>query len=323
MDKRNLFTFAPVLKETLWGGTQLPVYKGISSALQRIGESWELSAVASGETVVADGEYAGRTLSELTVLMGEELVGKENLRLYGGRFPLLVKFIDAAQDLSIQVHPDDKLAQKRHHCAGKNEMWYVVKASPDARLYAGFKAGVTAEEYERRVADETLPEVLCSYDVQVGDVFYLPAGCVHSLGRGCFVCEIQQSSDITYRIYDYGRKDADGNPRTLHTAEAREAIRFEETTAKVTAPVSDNVPVELVRSSFFTTTLYSLTEPMNCDYSELDSFVILICVEGKCWVKAGEEEVALREGQTLLVAARCPEVMLEPEGRTRILETFV
>lgn len=323
MDKRNLFTFTPVLKETLWGGTRLTTYKGLPSNQKQVGESWELSAVPSGETVVAEGEYAGRTLHELTALLREELVGRENFRLYGEHFPLLVKFIDAAQDLSIQVHPNDKLAQKRHRCSGKTEMWYVVGVSSDARLYSGFKSGVTIEEYERRVADETLPEVLRSYDVHVGDVFFLPSGCVHSLGRGCFVCEIQQSSDITYRIYDYGRKDAEGRPRPLHTAEAREALCFEDITTKITAPVSDNVPVELVRSSFFTTTLYSLTESLDCDYSELDSFVILVCVEGKCRVKAGEEVVVLREGQTLLVAARCPEVKLEPEGPTRILETFV
>lgn len=323
MDKRNLFTFTPVLKETLWGGTQLLAYKGMDATLERVGESWELSSVDGSETVVADGEYAGYTLSGLTAALREELVGTDNYRRYGQRFPLLIKFIDACQDLSVQVHPDDELAQQRHHCPGKNEMWYMVNAAPGARLYSGFDRKVTPEEYEARVADATLPEVLRSYEVHPGDVFYLPAGCVHSLGRGCFVCEIQQSCDITYRIYDYGRKDASGKPRTLHTAEARDAIRFDEMQTDMTCPVEENLPVELVRTPFFTTSVYRLTEPMECDYSGLDSFVALICTDGICRVQSGDEEVCLREGTTLLVAARCPGVKLLPEGRACVLETFV
>ncbi|MCM1107537.1 MAG: class I mannose-6-phosphate isomerase [Clostridium sp.] len=323
MNKRNLFTFTPLMRTTLWGGTQLPVYKGINTDLTQVGESWELSAVESGETVVAEGEYAGKTLRELTELLREELVGKENYRLYGSRFPLLVKFIDADQDLSVQVHPNDALAQKRHHCPGKNEMWYVVQAASEARLYSGFNRVLTPDEYEERVAASTLPEVLRAYEVRPGDVFYLPAGCVHSLGRGCLVCEIQQSSDITYRIYDYNRRDAEGNLRTLHTAEAREAIRFEEIETRMNRPVEDNVPCELVRSPYFTTSLYRLTEPMSCDYSSLDSFVILICTEGACRVTVADEEVCLRQGQTVLVAARCGGVTLQPEGKVSVLETFV
>ena len=236
----------------------------------------------------------------------------------------MIKFIDACDDLSVQVHPGDALAEARHHCSGKSEMWYVVKAAPEARLYSGFSYSLTPEEYERRVEECTLPEALQCYHVHEGDVFYQPAGRVHSIGAGCFICEIQQSSDITYRIYDFGRKDQNGNMRQLHLAEASEAIDYSAQTDAFTPKVRINEPIELLNTVYFSTSLYDLDEPMVCDYSELDSFVILICLNGSCKICADREEVTLNEGHTILVAAACPGLVIEPlGGEVKLIECFV
>lgn len=291
---------------------------------RRIGESWELSAIPGSESVVDQGPYAGYTLPALTEALKSDLLGKENYIRYGGRFPLLIKFIDACDDLSVQVHPGDALAEARHHCSGKSEMWYVVKAAPEARLYSGFSYSLTPEEYERRVEECTLPEALQCYHVHEGDVFYQPAGRVHSIGAGCFICEIQQSSDITYRIYDFGRKDQNGNMRQLHLAEASEAIDYSAQTDAFTPKVRINEPIELLNTVYFSTSLYDLDEPMVCDYSELDSFVILICLNGSCKICADHEEVTLNEGHTILVAAACPGLVIEPlGGEVKLIECFV
>lgn len=321
--QQNLFSFRPLLKQTLWGGCRIAAYKKLDDAPDGVGESWELSGIAGSESVVTCGPRAGKTLPELVAEMGAELLGAENYRTYGNEFPLLVKFIDARLDLSVQVHPDDALAACRHGCRGKSEMWYVVDCEPGSRLLSGFRCEVSADEYASRVADCTLPEVLRSCEVKPGDVFYLPAGRVHSIGAGCLVCEVQQSSDITYRIYDFGRTDARGCPRQLHVEEAREAIDFRVVPDENMPVVADNEPATLVQSPYFTTSAYRLTEPMECDYSELDSFVILICVSGACKVASGEESIRLEAGHTLLVAARCGGVTLCPDERAELLEVYV
>lgn len=319
-----LFTFSPIMKPTIWGGNEILRYKQMPADGRRIGESWELSAIPGSESVVDQGPYAGYTLPALTEALKSDLLGKENYIRYGGRFPLLIKFIDACDDLSVQVHPGDALAEARHHCSGKSEMWYVVKAAPEARLYSGFSYSLTPEEYERRVEECTLPEALQCYHVHEGDVFYQPAGRVHSIGAGCFICEIQQSSDITYRIYDFGRKDQNGNMRQLHLAEASEAIDYSAQTDAFTPKVRINEPIELLNTVYFSTSLYDLDEPMVCDYSELDSFVILICLNGSCNICADHEEVTLNEGHTILVAAACPGLVIEPlGGEVKLIECFV
>ena len=224
--ENKLFRFADIFKETLWGGHRILPFKGLPADRRTIGESWELSGIAGHESVVEGGAYAGLTLTQLAEKGGAALLGAENFRRFGVKFPLLVKFIDAAQPLSVQVHPNDELAQRRHGCAGKTEMWYVVDSAPGAYLLDGFNRAVTPDEYAARVAGQTLPEVLKRYDVHRGEVYYLPAGRVHSIGPGCFICEIQQSSDVTYRIYDFGRVDSEGRPRQLHVEEAKEAIDY-------------------------------------------------------------------------------------------------
>lgn len=321
--ENKLFRFTDIFKETLWGGHRILPFKGLEADGRLIGESWELSGIPGNESVVAGGAYGGLTLTQLAERGGSTLLGEENFKRFGTRFPLLVKFIDAAQPLSVQVHPDDELAQRRHGCPGKTEMWYVVDGAPGAYLLDGFSRQVTADEYAARVADQTLPEVLRRYDVRPGDVYYLPAGRVHSIGTGCFICEIQQSSDVTYRIYDFGRVDSEGRPRQLHVEEAKEAIDYTVTEPETRREIEANVPAELVRSPFFTTSAYRLTEPMTCDYADLDSFVILICTKGACRVSCGEEEVKLTAGHTLLVSAEAENVTLAPEGETTILESYV
>lgn len=219
--------FRPILKSLVWGGEKIAPFKHIETTQHNIGESWELSGVRGNESVVANGEYAGRTISELVAQFKDRLIGKRNYARTGNEFPLLIKFIDAKQDLSIQVHPNDELAARRHNGSkGKTEMWYVVGADEGAHLMSGLSKQITPEEYAARVEGHTITDVLRDYAVSPGDVFFLPAGRIHSIGAGSFIAEIQQTSDITYRIYDFGRLGLDGKPRELHTALAKDAIDY-------------------------------------------------------------------------------------------------
>ena len=220
------FTFKPILKKVIWGGSDICPFKEISPVENGVGESWELSHVEGNYSIVANGELAGKSLDDLIRQYGAQLMGQEVIDRFGTTFPLLIKFIDARDNLSIQVHPDDELAKARHNSFGKTEMWYVIKATKDASLYSGFSKQIDADEYVKRVQDNTIMDVLQRYNVNEGDVFFLPAGRVHAIGAGCFIAEIQQTSNITYRIYDYNRKDANGNTRELHTELAKDAIDY-------------------------------------------------------------------------------------------------
>ena len=317
--------FVPLFKSTLWGGNRLQLYKNCPQDIKTVGESWELSGVPGSESVVSEGCYQGRTLSSLIDEMKGELVGKDNYLRFGNRFPLLIKFIDARQDLSIQMHPKDEMARMRHHCPGKNEMWYVIDAVPGARLCSGWLGKMTPEEYEKRVADNTIEEVLRWHEVHPGDVFNIPAGRVHSIGAGILLAEIQQTSDITYRIYDYNRRDADGNLRELHTELAKDAIDYGEVDNYRVQYISNlNEPVELVSTPYYHTSLYDLTEVMTCDYSELDSFVIYICVSRKATLRDENGNISvISRGETILIPAKTNEVRIEPEGDIKLLESWV
>lgn len=318
--------FEPILKQMLWGGDKIVPFKHLSDNVAGVGESWELSGVENNESVVANGADKGRTLGEMVKRYREELVGESNYARFGNEFPLLIKFIDAKQDLSIQVHPADDLAKKRHNSKGKTEMWYVVDADKGAKLRSGFSQEITPKEYRERVLNNTITDVLQEYDVNPGDVFFLPAGRIHSIGAGSFIAEIQQTSNITYRIYDFNRKDDSGKTRELHTEQAREAINYELLDDYRTKyDVAKDEPVELVACPYFTTSMYDMTEQISCDYSELDSFVILICVEGSCKLTDNEgNELSLRAGETVLLPATTQEVTITPEGEgVKILETYV
>ena len=319
--------FEPILKQTLWGGDKIIAFKQLNETLSGVGESWEISAVEDNESVVANGPDKGLTLPEMVGKYRHELVGEVNYSLFGTKFPLLIKFIDARLDLSIQVHPGDELARKRHNSFGKNEMWYVVSADKGAKLISGFSEQITAKEYKERVYNGTFAEVLQTCDVKPGDVFYVPAGRVHGIGAGAFVAEIQQTSDITYRIFDYNRKDAEGKSRELHTTQAIEAINFADVQDDFRTEYDHlkNEPVELVASPYFTTSIYDMTEEITCDYSELDSFVIFICVEGACHITDdSQNEIAVRAGETVLLPAVVQEVTIVPEeGGVKLLETYL
>lgn len=319
--------FEPILKQTLWGGDKIIPFKHLNETLPNVGESWEVSAVEGSESVVANGADKGYTLPEMVRKYKEELVGEANYARFGNKFPLLIKFIDAKLDLSIQVHPGDELAKKRHNGFGKNEMWYVIAADKGAKLISGFAEEITPKEYKDRVHNGTFAEVLQTCAIEPGDVFYVPAGRVHGIGAGAFVAEIQQTSDITYRIFDYNRKDKDGKSRELHTSQAMDAINFSDVQDDFRTEYErvQNEPVEMVASPYFTTSVYDMTEEITCDYSELDSFVIFICVEGSCRLTDdNQNEITLRAGETVLLPAAVQEVTIVPEGqRVKLLETYV
>lgn len=291
-----------------------------------MGESWEISDVPGDESVVADGADAGKNLTQLMQEYKEKLVGKENYQRFQGKFPLLIKFIDAKQDLSIQVHPNDELAMKRHQSMGKTEMWYIIdNTGGKAHLYSGLKKKITPEEYARMIEDNTICDALDKYNVQPGDVFFLPAGRIHSIGAGCFLAEIQQTSNITYRIYDFNRRDKNGNLRELHTELSKDAIDYTvENDYRTHYTPRKDEPVELVSCPYFTTSVYNLTESMTMDYSELDSFVIYICMKGSCTVTDNEGNcISLKAGESVLFPATTQNLEVVPDGEVSFLETYV
>lgn len=318
--------FDPILKSTIWGGDKIIPFKNIDIKQEQVGESWEISDVQGDESVVSEGEYKGKRLSELVKEFKGKFVGESNYERFGNTFPLLIKFIDANDDLSIQVHPDDKLAKERHNSMGKTEMWYVIdNAQGKAHLRSGLSKNITPEQYSQMIEDNTICDALTDYAVKPGDVFFLPAGRIHSIGAGCFIAEIQQTSNITYRIYDFNRKDKNGNTRELHTELSKDAIDYSVQKDYCTSytPIK-NEPIELVQCSYFTTSVYDLTENMTMDYSELDSFVIFICMEGGCTIKDNEgNTLPLHAGESVLFPATTKEVKVEVESNVKFLETYV
>ena len=318
------FIFKPILKEVIWGGNDILPFKGLVPTEQKIGESWELSHVEGNFSIVANGELEGKTIDELIETYGAKLLGEKVFAQFGKTFPLLIKFIDARDNLSIQVHPDDKLAKERHNSFGKTEMWYVIKAAPDAFLYSGFSQQIDAEEYVHRVNDNTIMDVLMQYKVKEGDVFFLPAGRVHAIGSGCFIAEIQQTSNITYRIYDYNRKDTNGNERELHTELAKDAIDYTFNNDYRThySPEKDEV-VELVKCNYFTTNLLELDQSMKRDFSLLDSFVVYICMAGSAIIKDDQHNESVHQGQTVLIPAVTKMVTIIPSPEAKFMETYI
>ena len=317
--------FQPILKQTLWGGDKIIPFKHLNEELERVGESWEISGVENNESVVINGEYRNHTLPQLVREFKDVLVGEDNYHRFGDTFPLLIKFIDAQKDLSIQVHPSDELAKKRQNSLGKTEMWYVIGAEKGAKLRSGFSKQITPKEYKEHVANDTITDVLMEYEIHAGDVFFLPAGRIHSIGAGAFIAEIQETSDITYRIYDFNRVDANGKKRELHTELAKDAINYEvQDDYRTHYEVEKNEPVELVACPYFTTSLYDIDEEVSCDYSELDSFVVLMCMEGNCTLTTDKEEpMEIHAGETVLIAAENNEVILNPHGKAKLLESYV
>lgn len=295
------FKFTPLLKTLIWGT-----------------ESWQISGVAGNETLAEDGS----SLNTLVKEMKAELVGEANYQRFGDEFPLLIKFIDAHQDLSIQVHPSDEIAHRQGKPRGKTEMWYVMDSAPEAKLYNGLKMRITPEEYKKRVEEDTICDALAQYPVKEGDCFFIPAGRIHAIGAGCYLAEIQQTSDVTYRIYDYKRKDKDGNYRQLHTQEASECIDYQvmDDYRQQYEPKKNESQL-LVECPYFNTAVYDLTEPMTIDYTELDSFVILMGLKGEGTLTIDGEEVSFHAGESILLPATVQEVTTK--GTIKFLETYV
>lgn len=311
-----ILKFEPVFKSVLWGGKRIAEFKGMPSQGDHVGESWELSPMPGHESVVADGPFKGETLPQLLASHGKEIMGEKLYERYGDKFPLLIKFIDSTQDLSIQVHPDDELAAKRHDSLGKTEMWYSVAPAEGAYLYAGFSREMTPEQFRAMVADSTIVDALSKYYTKPGDVFFLPAGRVHAIGQGNFVLEIQEASDITYRIYDYNRRDAQGNLRQLHVDESVDSINYADVAQEVknvTAAPGKEAMVE--DCSYFTTTLVNVDGSLELPLAERHSFTVLIGTKGSLIAVAPNgEEFPLPQGQTLLVPASMPTVVLRGTG---------
>ena len=317
--------FKPILKSIIWGGNEICKFKDITPQQDGIGESWEVSAVEGNISVVANGALKDKPLDELIAAYKDKLVGKKVFEQFGETFPLLIKFIDARDNLSIQVHPDDELGKKRHNSFGKTEMWYVIDAAKDAHLYSGFSKQLDPESYEKSIEDNTFMDYLKEYEVKAGDVFFLPAGRVHAIGAGCFIAEIQQTSNITYRIYDYNRKDANGNSRELHTELAKDAIDY--TVHDNYKSVYDNSKDEAVlleSCPYFTTNLLDIDSPLKRDLSNIDSFATYICMGGTCTMKDDKgNETSVKHGESVLVPADTKNIEIVPVNGALLLETYV
>ena len=320
--------FSPVLKDKIWGGNKIKSVLGIDFApLPNCGEAWVLSGVDGNQTGIVNGFLAGNDLNELVEVYMGDLVGDKVYERFGDEFPILVKFIDAADYLSIQVHPDDELAAKRNIGYGKSEMWYIIDADPGAELISGFSKKVDQQTYLKHLNDKNLKQILNAEKVAAGDVFYMPAGRVHALGPGIFLAEIQQTSDTTYRIYDWDRVDSEGKSRELHIEEALDAIDFNVyDDYKSQYQPKQNGTATLVNSPFFTTSLIQLDKALAKDYSELDSFVIYVCVGGSVTiVHDGETEpqVTISQGEAILLPASIDRVDIIPSSDSKLLEVYI
>ncbi|MCD6659291.1 MAG: class I mannose-6-phosphate isomerase [Lentimicrobium sp.] len=320
--------FSPVLKDKIWGGNKIKSVLGIDFApLPNCGEAWVLSGVDGNQTGIVNGFLAGNDLNELVEVYMGDLVGDKVYERFGDEFPILVKFIDAADYLSIQVHPDDELAAKRNIGYGKSEMWYIIDADPGAELISGFSEKVDQQTYLKHLNDKSLKQILNAEKVTAGDVFYMPAGRVHALGPGIFLAEIQQTSDTTYRIYDWDRVDSEGKSRELHIEEALDAIDFNVyDDYKSQYQPKQNGTATLVNSPFFTTSLIQLDQALAKDYSELDSFVIYVCVGGSVTiVHDGETEpqVTISQGEAILLPASIDRVDIIPSSDSKLLEVYI
>lgn len=313
--------FTPIFKYRIWGGNRLRDQLNKTISEDHIGESWEISAVKGDETLVANGELKDYSLDRLIQEFQADFLGLSVMERFGTDFPLLIKFIDAETPLSIQVHPNDELAKERHNSFGKNEMWYIMAADSDAEIIVGFKEQIDREVYRQKVADGEVLSVLNAIPVRKGDVFNIPTGRVHAIGAGTLLAEIQQTSDVTYRIYDYDRVDAStGKTRELHTELALDAINFEVLPDyKTQYRVAENKPQPLVTTPYFISKIVQIQSEMNLDLRDMDSFVILMAVEGDCVVTYENTEYRLPYGATLLLPNQLDAVQLTSDNNATIL----
>ena len=315
--------FKPILKERLWGGTKLKevLNKPIESDIT--GERWELSGVDGDISKVANGELTGTSLTDLMEEQGEALLGKSVVERFGKEFPILIKFIDAKQDLSIQLHPNDELAKKRHNSFGKTEMWYIMDADPGAKLIVGFNKDVAKEEYVQSIEEGTLTDLMNYEEVGEGDTFFINTGKIHAIGAGVLLAEIQQTSDITYRVFDFNRRDKDGNLRELHTSLAVDAIDYEKKDDfKVNYPKEVDTVNTMVDCPYFKTNFMELEKPKKQDVTKRDSFTIYMCVGGSATIKNDWGSAPIQKGETLLVSASSSYIEIDTQG-AKLLEVTI
>ncbi|MFS4417679.1 type I phosphomannose isomerase catalytic subunit [Maribacter sp. 2307ULW6-5] len=309
--------FRPILKDRLWGGTKLRDVLKKEIPTDTTGESWEISTVPGDVSVVGNGAYAGKNIQELLEAYGPDFVGTSVHRRFGREFPILIKFIDAKQDLSVQLHPNDELAKERHNSFGKTEMWYVMDADPGAQLIVGFNKDVTKEEYGAALENDGLLNLLHYEQVTEGDTFFINTGKIHAIGAGVLLAEIQQTSDVTYRVFDFNRRDKDGNFRELHTDLALDAIDYKKKNDfKVSFETNANRSNAMVDCPYFKTQFLRLTQDHNLDTATRDSFTILMCVGGSGAVHTAQGRVPLQRGETVLVPACAERIGIETSGAT-------
>ena len=317
--------FETVLKEKIWGGNTLVTrFNKKATGSQHIGESWELSAVADNQSVISNGFLAGNNIEELIEVYMGDITGDSIFEKFGNEFPLLIKFIEAREDLSIQVHPNNDLAKKRHNAYGKTEMWYILESEPGSKIYTGFRDGVTKEVYEEALRNGKIEELMNVETTDAGDAFFTPAGRVHAIGAGIVLVEIQQTSDITYRIYDWNRKSSGKGKRELHTDLALDAIDFNQSgTNKIRLEPIINKTINLVNCEFFNTNILCFNNAIDKEYYSNDSFVVYICLEDEFLISWDGNSEKVTKGETVLLPAMIKEVKLKPLNEARLLEVYI
>ncbi len=313
--------FVPILKEKIWGGSKLKQLFN-KNGEGKIGESWEVSAVNENISIVENGSLKGKNLNQLIDEYKGELVGEKVFKSFGNTFPLLFKFIDAKEDLSVQLHPNDDLAKKRHNSFGKTEMWYILDSEENGKLVLGFNKEMNESIYEKHLSENTLLEILHLEKVKKGDSFIIESGLVHAIGAGVVLAEIQQTSDITYRIFDYNRPDIDGELRELHTDLAIDAIDYNNPSARLIYIDKENIPVQLCKNIFFQTNKIVLSQEMNRDLSTIDSFVVYMCVEGDGLIEGNNFSESITKGETILVPAVINELKIKTNSAI-FLEVYI
>ena len=315
--------FTPIMKDRLWGGDKLQRLFNKPSKTDTTGESWELSAVKGDVSIVSNGKLQGKSLQTLIDEFGAELMGQSVIDRFGKEFPILIKFIDAKQDLSIQLHPNDELAKERHDSFGKTEMWYIMDADPGAKLIVGFDKNVEKQEYATSLENNTLLNLLNYEEVNEGDTFFINTGKIHAIGAGVMLAEIQQTSDVTYRVFDFNRKDKNGNLRELHTELAIDAIDYEKKDDfKVDYANKTNTVNKMVDCPYFKTDYLHLTQNMSQDVSAVDSFIIYMCVKGEATITNDWGSVQVKKGETVLLPAASKAVEISTDGAT-LLEVTI
>ena len=314
--------FHPILKEKIWGGQKLKKLLNKASILPNTGESWEISDVEGDTSIISNGSLQGKSIQDILKAYKSDLIGKKNYIRFGEKFPLLIKFIDAKEDLSIQLHPNDELASKRHNSFGKTEMWYVMQADEDSNLIVGFNQDMTAGKYLKHLNDKTLTEILNFDKVKTGDTYFIEVGRVHAIGAGVLLAEIQQTSDITYRVYDWDRVDAHGNERELHNDLAIDAFDFNmPDNFRVSYNKDQNTSNKMVSCPYFTTNYLKVTCPIN-KQNTYDSFLIYMCVEGEANIIANSSRETIKKGETILLPASIKDFEISSKNAT-LLEVYV